>query len=273
MGTIEPMTCALPEVLAELEQIAPLELAASWDNVGLLIEPQPVAEAWVSRVLLTIDLTEPVLREAFDDAVELIVAYHPPIFSGLKRLTQRTASERIALEAARGGIYVFSPHTALDACQGGVNDWLVEPFGPGRRTPIEPHPDSPSLGQGRLALLDAPLELDDAVARIKAHLGLVHVRVARPHGADAHEVRSVAVCAGAGGSVLEKVEADLYVTGEMRHHDIIARQSQNRSVVVCDHTNTERGYLPSLATALSTKLSCQLHVAVSKRDADPLWIV
>src|SRR5688572_23221419 len=130
------MTVSLQEVLAELERLAPLRLAADWDNVGLLVEPSPQAEASIERIHLTIDLTEAVLEEAIERRADLIVAYHPPIFSGLKRVTQRSPAERITLALARAGIFAYSPHTALDACRGGLNDWLVSGFGAGSASAI-----------------------------------------------------------------------------------------------------------------------------------------
>lgn len=265
------MTVSLQEVLAELERLAPLYLAADWDNVGLLVEPRSQADATVERILLTIDLTETVLGEAIATRADLIVAYHPPIFAGLKRLTQRSPAERIALSLARAGIFAYSPHTALDACQGGLNDWLASAFGSGRASAIEPVEASSAEGQGRLLELDVPLRLSDAVERVKAHLKLAHVRVARPAHIDDPTVRRVAVCAGAGGAVLVRAEADLLLTGEMRHHDILAQQAKGTSVIVCDHTNTERGYLPILAEGLG--FGGAVEVSISVRDTDPLQIV
>jgi len=265
------MTVSLREVLEELERLAPLRLAANWDNVGLLVEPRPRTEAAIERIHLTIDLTEAVLAEAIGHRTDLIVAYHPPIFAGLKRVTQHTPAERITLSLIRAGIFTYSPHTALDACQGGLNDWLVSPFGVGRLTPIEPTEAGGPEGQGRLLELRTPLHLGDAVTRVKAHLKLAHVRVARPAHVDDPLIHSVAVCAGAGGAVLAHVEADLLLTGEMRHHDILARQAKGASVIVCDHTNTERGYLPILAERLS--FGGAVEVTISERDADPLEIV
>ena len=86
-------------------------------------------------------------------------------------------------------------------------------------------------------------------------------------------IESLAVCPGAGGSVFEKLGAvDLLLTGEMRHHDVLARVRQGTHVVLCDHTNTERGFLPVLADELTSRLpGVALHVAAE--DKDPLRIV
>lgn len=114
----------LSEVVAQLEALAPLELAESWDNVGLLVgDPQ----ASVSRALFAIDLTRAVLREAEQKKCELVVAYHPPIFSGLKRVVAGST----AFDAIARGIALYSPHTALDVAKGGTNDVLGDVVGMG----------------------------------------------------------------------------------------------------------------------------------------------
>lgn len=117
----------LKEVLQVLEQLAPLSLAESWDNVGLLVEPsKPRA---IKTILLTNDLTDSVMEEAEAVSCDLIVSYHPPLFRPIKRLVQKHWKQRLAIRAIEAGIAVFSPHTSLDSVKGGVNDWLVGGLG------------------------------------------------------------------------------------------------------------------------------------------------
>lgn len=75
----------LGAVVNKLNQLAPLSLAESWDNVGLLVEPCELKT--VKRMLLTNDLTEAVMKEAIASKTDLIYSYHPPIFAPLKRIT------------------------------------------------------------------------------------------------------------------------------------------------------------------------------------------
>lgn len=117
----------LKEVLAVLEQLAPLSLAESWDNVGLLVEPSKARP--VKTVLLTNDLTDPVMEEAEAMNCDLIVSYHPPLFRPIKRLVQSDWKQRLAVRAVEAGVAVFSPHTSWDSVKGGVNDWLVGGLG------------------------------------------------------------------------------------------------------------------------------------------------
>ena len=130
------------EIINLLKEIAPLHLAETWDNVGLLVDPPSAAQ--VDTVFLTIDLTEEVLDEAIEAGAQLIVAYHPPIFSGLKRLTMGNSTQRVVLRALAAGVSIYSPHTALDAAPGGLCDWLLEAFGAVERVrPITAHRTHP----------------------------------------------------------------------------------------------------------------------------------
>jgi len=265
----------LAEVVQKLEALAPLRLAGSWDNVGLLVDP--MTDKPIEKVLVTNDLTEAVMKEAVQLKSDLIISYHPPIFRPLKRLTANSWKERIAVNCLTNRIAVFSPHTSLDAIQGGVNDWLVKPFGKGAVSPLEEV--EPGVGPGRILQLDNKLPLKDAVSAIKTHLGMEKVRLAVGCGCeDTHQatVSSVAVCAGSGGSVLNTPlgrKADLWLTGEMSHHEVLDAVHSGISVVLCDHSNTERGYLQSDYAELLRKELPGVSIASSQSDQDPLQIV
>ncbi len=107
-----------------LDELAPSALAEPWDNVGLL---SACPGASVAKVLVAIDLTAAVLHEAMAWDTDLLVCYHPPVFQPLKTLVpQLNAPCGNALLAHATGIWIYSPHTALDAASGGTNDALAE---------------------------------------------------------------------------------------------------------------------------------------------------
>ncbi len=113
------------DIGAVVEKIAPLGLAQSWDNVGLLIGDP---DRPIKNILLTIDITQAVVAEAKALKTDLILAYHPVIWNGLKQIRTDDGS-RTVYELIRAGIAVFCIHTALDAVGGGVNDGLAEIVG------------------------------------------------------------------------------------------------------------------------------------------------
>ena len=117
----------LRAVVGELDRLAPPPLAESWDNVGLLVEPSPPHA--VRTLLLANDLTEPVLAEAAAGGADLVLAYHPPIFRPLKRLTMADAKQRLVVRAIESRVAISPPPPCHDALEGGVNDWLAATVG------------------------------------------------------------------------------------------------------------------------------------------------
>ena len=83
----------------------------------------------------------------------------------------------------------------------------------------------------------------------------------------------MAVCAGSGGGVLKGVDADLYVTGELSHHEVLHAAESGRSVILCEHSNSERGFLKTLAPLMKTSLNGEVAIEVSSKDKDPLFVV
>lgn len=131
----QSVSLTLSKAVRILNSLTPLHLAESWDNVGLLLEPSK--HHVVNKILLTIDLTESVLEEAINKQINLIIAYHPPIFHSFRRLTWRSWKDGIVLKCAQNGIAIYSPHTALDAIEEGINDWLLRPFSVLSSKPIQ----------------------------------------------------------------------------------------------------------------------------------------
>ena len=259
---------ALKEFMSLFEnKIAPLSLAEKWDNVGFILEaPNAVNSVNELRVRTCIDMTMSVVAEAVANKDNLIVTYHPQLFSATQSLS--LASHEPLLTCAFNGISVFSPHTALDSVDNGINDAMLTAF-----EGLEKSREACSIREdltkiGRVVMLEEPIHVEEAVKLIKKHLGLSHVRVANP---GLTHIKSVAVCAGAGVSVVKGVNADLYWTGEMSHHDVLACLKAGKVVVLCEHTNTERFYLPILAAKLND-LGVQ-SVSISEADKEPLMIV
>ena len=270
------MARTLQEVIQTLEALAPLSLAGSWDNVGVLVEPAH-PDSLVHRGLLTIDLTSSILAKAIEEGAEFIVSYHPVLFGGAKALTRSNPHTEMIMKAVQAGVTIYSPHTALDAVEGGVNDWLIKAIGDVHEvTAIEPDPAYPApAGMGRRGRLTTPTTMTDVILRTKAYLGLEAIRVATTNAhREGAAIETLAVCPGAGGSMLSGLkDVDLVLTGEMRHHDILRLNANGSSVVLTDHTNCERGYLPLFAKKLTEALNDDVVWRVSVDDRDPLEVV
>jgi putative NIF3 family GTP cyclohydrolase 1 type 2 len=108
----------------------------------------------------------------------------------------------------------------------------------------------------------------------KKHLAMEHVRLAMANDVCMDTpVRTIAVCAGSGGSVLAGVKADLIITGEMSHHEVLDFVHKGVSVILAGHSNTERGYFKVAKEKLEKLLGSDVKILVSQVDKDPLQIV
>lgn len=271
MSTEKFCAVSLEKVVTELEKFAPKELAESWDNTGLLVEPYTPRQ--ITKILLTNDLTEDVALEAEILACEMIISYHPPIFAPLKSIVQRSWKERVVSYLLEKRIALYSPHTSWDSVRGGVNDWLASAFFVAESKPIL-QSNNPDFGAGRLLHLSSGIPLSDAVNKIKELTRLSHVRIAVAKGKSmTHSVQRVALCAGSGSSVLKGVDADLYLTGEMLHHDVLDATQKGITVILTNHSDSERGFLREFANYLHKHLNEEVEVFVSKVDKDPLITV
>ena len=111
------------DIITLLEELAPLAYSEDFDNTGLLIGD---TNANVSGILVTLDTLENVVDEAIEKKCNLIVSFHPIIFSGLKKITGKTYVERVVQKAIKHDIAIYSNHTALDNSWNGVNAMICE---------------------------------------------------------------------------------------------------------------------------------------------------
>lgn len=251
------------DLVVAMEAIAPSRYAESWDNVGLLVG-DPVRP--LSRVLLCIDCTEPVLEEAVGRGAEAVVAYHPVIFQGLKRLVAGSVPWRLV----QAGVAVVSPHTALDVADGGTNDVLADALGLFSRTPLRVTVPAEGRGLGRVGGIRSTTR-ESLLQMAQRALGIHRLLVAGPLDG---EVTRAAVGAGACGDLLNEVIASgagFYLTGEMRHHDALKAAAAGVTVACALHSNSERPTLPRLAERLRAHLP-RVHFELSVRDRDPFSV-
>ncbi len=117
---------SVDEIISVIEDFAPLSLQEPYDNAGLLVGER---EQVVEGALLCLDVTEEVIDEAIRKGAGLVIAHHPVIFGGLKKLTGSNFTERVVLKAVRGNISIYAAHTNIDSVWGGVNSRISAKLG------------------------------------------------------------------------------------------------------------------------------------------------
>lgn len=244
-----------------MQRIAPLELAESWDNPGLLVD----CGRSVDRVLVTLDITPEVVQEAAAKGCGLIVAHHPVIFSPLKRLESRD----VPFQLVQNGISAICMHTNLDAAEGGVNEVLAGIFGMRNWAPF-------AGGCGRVGEVD-PIPVPELAKKAQDALGK---RCNRPETGPAVQVKytdsgmpvqRLAVISGAGGSLFEEaiaVGADCLLTGEANHHHACDAARLGLSLIAAGHYATEFPVTAAVAERLRAAFP-ELEVLVSTANRDP----
>ena len=101
----------IKEIITVLEEMAPLAYAEDFDNVGLLVGN---AEQESTGVLVCHDALEKVIEEAIAKNCNLVVCFHPILFTGLKKITGKNYVERVLIKAIKNDIAIYAVHTALD---------------------------------------------------------------------------------------------------------------------------------------------------------------
>jgi dinuclear metal center YbgI/SA1388 family protein len=251
-----------------MEELAPLDWAEAWDNVGLQVGDPGRA---VSRVLVALEATDAVVAEAIQVRADLLVVHHPPIFKALKALRFDTPVGGRLVRLITAGIGLYAAHTNLDQAPGGTNDTLAGLAGLKEFSVLHKVGEANSgvpRGHGRIGRLAQATTVGAVAAQLKSALGLDHVAVVGdPDGA----VTTVAVGAGAGGELVPHASrqgADVLITGDVKYHTAQDALDARLSMIDIGHYHSERIVVAPLAAYLRQRLSEDGHsVAVVEAQA------
>ena len=217
------------DIFTQMDQWAPFETQMDFDNAGFLVGR---GEREVRKMLVSLDITEPVVDEAADWGADLIVAHHPVIFHPVKRLTDETPTGRTLLALAERGIAAICAHTNLDAAQGGVNVCLAQ----------------------ALELTDLEQLHQDGVDRSGQPYGIG--QVGNASAGSGKPVRRVAVGGGSCGSMLADAAAagcDTFVTADVKYDQFLEARALGITLMDAGHYATENVVCPKIVQYLSLK--------------------
>lgn len=261
---------SLRTVCDRLGELAPLSLAEPWDNVGLLVGD---VDATVGRVMTCLTVTPGVAEEAVGRGCDLLVAHHPLPFRPVGKVTSESTTGRLLLRLIRGGVAVYSAHTAFDSAADGINQqWArllrladVGPLVDGGR-------DGPAAGSGRRGVLPNPQPLD---AFVRQAARLVGVTTARRVGPGDRPVRKVGVACGSGGSFVAAARdhgCDVLLTGEATLHTCLEAEARGLALGLLGHHASEHFAMRRLGEQLAACLP-GIQCSESEADRDPVSVV
>lgn len=255
----------LREITDIIESAAPLKWQEAWDNSGLQVGQ---SDTEIKSVLLTVDVTETVLQEALERGCNLVVSHHPLLFHGLKHLTGHTTVERCVAFALRHDIAVYSAHTTIDSYLNGVSGRMAEKCGLNTYQILAPASQDAPYGLGVTGMLEQPQDFMEWLRKVKTAFLTPMLRYVPPKG---RMIQKLALCGGAGGEFIgEAVRqgADVYVSADMRYHDMQAAAGQI-GLVDMDHWVSEQ----FVRDVMQEMLSPFVPAFVATTDCTPVRIL
>ncbi len=227
-----------------IDSFAPFKTAMDFDNVGILVGDK---SSEVKRCLVALDVTKDVIFEAKTLGANLIISHHPVIFNAIKKLE----NEDIPYILAKNEISAICAHTNLDVANFGVNSCLAEALSLQKILPLSSYVSK--LGEvsfGLFGELEKSYYCDEFAKFVKAKLNCNGVRYTEVD----ISIKKVAVCSGAGGDLISaaiKQRVDAFVTGEIKHHEILEGLKNKICIVDAGHFKTEDVVILPLIQKLS----------------------
>lgn len=257
----------IKDILSILEAVAPPHLQESYDNAGLIVGDP---EAMVTGVLFCLDSTEAIVEEAVSLGCNLIVAHHPIVFRGLKRLNGSTYIERTVMKAVREHVAIYAIHTNLDnVYHQGVNAKIAEKIGLRDTRILMPKPGgNAEIGAGLLGQLPQPMAELAFLEHIKQ---VMQTKCVRHTALRDRPVTTVAVCGGSGSFLLPealRAGADVFVTADFKYHEFFDAEGR---LIIADigHYESEQFTVELLYDIIREEFpTFALHL--TKKDTNPV---
>ena len=246
------------EILDFLWEIAPEEGKESWDNVGHLVGRR---NAEVTRILVALDITMPVIHEAIEMGAQLIVSHHPLIWDTYRHVNDSVFQQEKVLTLAENRIAAICMHTNLDEAEDGVDDTLAEALG------LTPECHLAEGKIGHVSMLPEQMPLQEFLPMVKERLhanGLRYCDGGRP-------VQRIATgCGSCGEYLADAVQAgcDTFITGDVKYSVMIDALGQGINLIDAGHYPTENPIVAKLHQKLSARFP-DVMVTVAERLAQP----
>jgi len=235
------MLAKVRDLLKCLDEIAPFSLCEEWDNVGLIVgNPEGKAEC----ILCALDLNESVIDEAIACGADVIVAHHPILFRGAKRICEDSCEGRLIRKLIKHDISFIAMHTNFDNAYPGVNDALAG-----------------KLGLENVAAIGNGMRIGEvkemSFETFAKHAGCVLGGPVRYYGSESRIVKHIAVLGGAGEDYIPEAianKADVYLTGEVSYHKALDAVALGMGIIEAGHAETERPGVNLLCRGLQNAL-------------------
>lgn len=228
----------LSEILTKIEKDIPLDLAEDWDNPGLQVGRR---NADINKVYIALDATDSVLEHAVEFGADLLLTHHPLLIGSIKKVNTDDFHGRKILTMAEHSLAHYAMHTNFDVAV--MADLCSGTLGLRDTVPLDPIPGRENLGVGSVGSLPQTMTVRECAELVKTAFHLEHVKV---FGDPDKKVSRAAMCPGSGKSLIPCAlaqNADVYITGDIGHHDGIDAEDQGLPIIDAGHYGLEHVYI------------------------------
>jgi dinuclear metal center YbgI/SA1388 family protein len=212
----------ISEIYQKLNTISPFELQERWDNSGLLVGDM---NRKFDHIALGLDLDRDSLESAKENT--LFIVHHPLIFSGLKQLDFSVYPANLLEIMVKKNLSLIAMHTNFDKTH--LNSYVFEKILGFKKESQDEF----------VCQTTGSWSKDELLKLLKERLGLETLRVVSPK----HKITSIALTTGAGASLMDEVDADCFLTGDIKYHDAMKAMSQNLMMVDIGHYESEQFFV------------------------------
>ena len=235
------------EITETIERKYARTYAMSWDNVGLLCGR---SDKEVKKIYVALDVTDEVVEHAVEMKADMLVTHHPLMMSGMTRITDESFTGKRLIKLIQNDISYYAMHTNYDVC--GMAELAGDKLKLKDAEILEETAENEGIG--RVANLQEAMTLRECCELVKKVFALDSVKV---FGNLDRKVNRMAVCPGSGKSFIKsavKKGADVYVTGDIGHHDGIDAVAQNLAVIDAGHYGIEHIFIKDMSEYLKKNL-------------------
>ncbi len=221
----------LKEIYDFLDKLSPFELQEKWDNSGLNLGSM---DAEVSEIVVALDIDENLIESAKEGS--LFVVHHPIIFGSLKRLDLSKYPANLLAKMIKKDLSLIAMHTNFDKTH--LNRYVFEKI---LGLSIDKESEFICTSQKRF-------RKDELLTLIKNKLGLTQLRVVNPKDT----INSIALTTGAGASLLDFIDVDCFLTGDIKYHDAMKALSEDKMMIDIGHFESEQFFVDVMMDLLNS---------------------
>jgi dinuclear metal center YbgI/SA1388 family protein len=222
----------LHQIVQILDEISPFSLQAEWDNSGLCVGDR---EAEISAIYLSLDADRETIEALPENA--LLIIHHPPIFKGLKTLRLDSYPSSFLVSAIKKNIAIVAMHTNYDLSH--LNRYVLEEV-LGYEVVKE---------EGHLSYFEVEDNFSNFALEVAQKFGIENLTVVAYHD----RIKTAALCTGSGMDLMREVEAECFLTGDIKYHDAKEAYERGLSLIDIKHYESERFFAQSLQKELQKK--------------------